>query len=67
MTTRVCFEDEADAEYRHAGRWYEGRRANLGIEFFDEVDAAVHRIVEFPRAGTGCPGWPPRGWSDEFL
>jgi len=55
VTTRVRFEDEADAEYRHAGRWYEGRRANLGIEFFDEVDAAVHRIVEFPRAGTKVP------------
>lgn len=58
MTTRVRFEDEADAEYRHAGRWYEGRRTNLGIEFFDAVDSAVHRIVEFPRAGTKVPRLP---------
>lgn len=58
MTTRVRFEDEADAEYRHAGQWYEGRRTNLATEFFDEVDTAIHRIVEFPRAGIRVPRLP---------
>lgn len=58
MTSRVRFEDEADAEYRHAGRWYEGRRPGLGIEFFDAVDAAVHQIVDLPRAGARVPHLP---------
>ena len=58
MTSRVRFEDEADAEYRHAGHWYEGRRTDLGIEFFDAVDAAVRQIVELPRAGARVPRLP---------
>jgi len=58
VTSRVRFEDEADAEYRHAGRWYEDRRTHLGIEFFDAVDAAVRRIVELPRAGARVPRLP---------
>ena len=32
MSSRIHFEDEADAEYRQAGRWYESRRAGLGID-----------------------------------
>ena len=55
MIARVHFEDEADAEYRQAGRWYESRRADLGVEFFD---AAVRQIVEFPRAGAPVPRVP---------
>ena len=51
MNSRIRFEDEADAEYRAAGRWYEERRAGLGLEFFDEVDAAIGQVLEFPRAG----------------
>jgi len=39
VNPRVRFDDEADAEYRFAGRWYEARREHLGIEFFDAVDA----------------------------
>lgn len=30
MSKPVRFEDEADAEYRAAGRWYEERRGGLG-------------------------------------
>lgn len=58
MIPRIRFEDEADAEFREAGRWYESRRAGLGIEFFDEVDAALRRIVAFPRAGAPVPRVP---------
>lgn len=58
MTPRVRFEDEADAEYRHAGRWYEGRRSGLGVEFFDAVDTAVRQIVDLPRAGARVPRLP---------
>lgn len=58
MISRIRFEDEADAEYREAGRWYESRRTDLGIEFFDAVDAALRQIVEFPRAGAPVPRVP---------
>jgi plasmid stabilization system protein ParE len=58
VTPRVLFEDEAAAEYRLAGRWYEDRRERLGIEFFDAVDATIDRIVAVPRAGTPAPRMP---------
>ena len=58
MSAPVRFEDEADAEYRQAGRWYESRRVGLGVEFFDAVDAAVHQIVDFPRSGASVPRVP---------
>lgn len=55
---RVRFEDEAVAEYRLAGQYYETRREQLGIEFFDAVDATLDRILELPRAGTLVPRVP---------
>ena len=51
MSPRVRFDDEADDEYRFAGRWYEARREHLGIEFLDAVDATIDQIVAMPRAG----------------
>jgi plasmid stabilization system protein ParE len=58
VNPRVRFEDEADAEYRLAGQWYEERREHLGIEFFDAVDVTIERIVETPEAGTLVPRMP---------
>ena len=58
MNPRVRFEDEADAEYRLAGRWYEERREHLGVEFFDAVDATVDHIVAMPQAGGLVPRVP---------
>jgi plasmid stabilization system protein ParE len=58
VSPRVQFEDEADAEYRLAGRWYESRRKHLGIEFFDAVDAAINRILDLPRSGSPVPRMP---------
>jgi hypothetical protein len=55
VSSKVRFEDEADAEYRNAGRWYEDRRTGLGVEFFDEVDAVVRLILDLPRAGERVP------------
>ena len=52
MTKPARFEDEADAEYRAGGRWYEERVVGLGIEFFDAVDAALDQIARLPKAGT---------------
>ena len=58
MNPRVRFDDEADAEYRAAGRWYETRREHLGIEFFDGVDATIDRIVAMPHAAASSRGLP---------
>ena len=58
MNPRVRFEDEADVEYRLAGRWYEGRTEHLGLEFFDAVDAAIDQILDFPRSGSPVPRMP---------
>ena len=58
MNPLVRFEDEADAEYRLAGRWYEEHREHLGIEFFDAVDATIAQIVTMPRAGGLVPRVP---------
>jgi len=58
VNPRVRFEDEADAEYRLAGRWYEGRRDHLGLEFFDAVDAAIAQILDLPRSGSLVPRMP---------
>jgi hypothetical protein len=52
VNPRVRFEDEADAEYRLAGRFYEERREHLGIEFLDAVDATIDHILELPEAGA---------------
>ena len=59
MNPRVRFEDEADAEYRLAGRWYEKRREHLGLEFFDAVDATIDQIVAMPQAGALVSRMPP--------
>ncbi|MEQ1729200.1 MAG: type II toxin-antitoxin system RelE/ParE family toxin [Vicinamibacterales bacterium] len=58
MNVPVRFEDEADAEYRAAGRWYEARRTGLGLDFFDEVDAAIGQVLELPRAGEFVRSMP---------
>jgi plasmid stabilization system protein ParE len=52
VNPRVRFDEEADAEYRFAGRWYEARREHLGIEFLDAVDATIDQIVAMPHAGS---------------
>jgi len=58
VNPQVHFEDEADAEYRLAGRWYEDRRAHLGLEFFDAVDATIDQIVAMPSAAALIPRMP---------
>lgn len=58
MSILVRFEDEADAEYREAGRWYDARQTGLGIEFFDQVDATIRRILTFPHIGARVPHVP---------
>lgn len=58
MSAGIRFEEEAGAEYREAGRWYESRRPGLGLEFFDAVDATLRKITDFPDAGELVPRIP---------
>jgi toxin ParE1/3/4 len=58
VNPHVRFEEEADAEYRAAGRWYEDHRQHLGVEFFDAIDATIDQIVMLPDAGSPVPRMP---------
>lgn len=44
------FHKEADAEFDQAVAYYEGCRLGLGLEFAEEVYAAIARVLEFPTA-----------------
>ncbi|HHD77374.1 MAG TPA: type II toxin-antitoxin system RelE/ParE family toxin [Campylobacteraceae bacterium] len=48
MTFR--FHPEAEIEFNNAIDYYEESRQNLGLEFAQEVFAAIHRIIDFPEA-----------------
>jgi plasmid stabilization system protein ParE len=44
----VIVDDAARDDIRDAFRWYEDRKAGLGLEFVEELDAAVATIAERP-------------------
>jgi plasmid stabilization system protein ParE len=48
----VRFLTIAQKEVDDAVRWYDAQREQLGIEFLDQLDAAIRRITAFPGA---CP------------
>jgi plasmid stabilization system protein ParE len=45
-----CFHPRADAEFDEAARYYEDCQAGLGLEFAEEVYAAIRRVSEYPDA-----------------
>ena len=47
---RFLFHPQADDEFDQAGRYYENCQPGLGLEFAEEVYAAVARIAEYPEA-----------------
>jgi plasmid stabilization system protein ParE len=58
LSLRVHFEAEAEVEYLQALRWYERQRDGLGVEFLDEVDATIRRVLEAPFSGATVPRLP---------
>ena len=46
----VEFHPEADAEVTEAARFYELRRAGLGIDLLQEVELALDQILTNPEA-----------------
>ena len=52
MTRRARISEPASDEFRDAVGWYEARRAGLGGDFFDAVNATVSRIEANPEIGA---------------
>jgi hypothetical protein len=48
----VCWHSEAEAELNRTIAYYEARQLGLGLEFSEEVYAAVDRILGYPEAWT---------------
>lgn len=45
-----CFHPRAVAEFDEAVRYYEECQSGLGLEFAEEVYAAIQRVSEYPEA-----------------
>lgn len=58
MTRPVRFLPEAAAELEDAARWYEERRAALGLALIAAVDQAVASLARWPDAGVLVDGLP---------
>jgi hypothetical protein len=47
---RFYFHPDADAEFEAAVEYYEQCQPGLGLEFAEEIYAAIARIIEYPDA-----------------
>ncbi|HTT92191.1 MAG TPA: type II toxin-antitoxin system RelE/ParE family toxin [Acidimicrobiales bacterium] len=61
MSRLVLFGPDASTELSQAARWYEQRRAGLGVRFLVAVDVAVRSAVHWPQSGA-----PVRGVREEL-
>jgi hypothetical protein len=50
LAVRIVLVPAAEAEFEQSRMWYENRRAGLGIEFAEEVDACLERIRRNPES-----------------
>ena len=50
---KFYFHEDAELEFDKAIEYYEGCQTGLGLEYTQEVYAAIKRIIQFPEA------WPP--------
>lgn len=48
MTRRLILRPEARDDADEAASWYEGEQEGFGLQFLDEVDAILERVVEVP-------------------
>ena len=49
---RIRFLDVAQRELDDAVAWYNEREEDLGLEFLDEIDRSIRRILSFPLASV---------------
>ena len=47
---KYSFHPEAKEEFLEAIDYYESRRTGLGLEFANEINSTVQRIIQFPAA-----------------
>jgi hypothetical protein len=50
---KFYFHEDAELEFDKAIEYYEGCQTGLGLEYAQEIYAAIKRIIQFPEA------WPP--------
>ena len=49
---RIRFLDVAQRELDDAVVWYNEREVDLGIDFIDEFDRSIRRVLSYPFAST---------------
>lgn len=47
---RIEFLEAAQTELDQAFEWYESQQKDLGVQFLNELDAAVRRIITYPES-----------------
>lgn len=63
---KVVFHPKAEVELNQAVDWYEARTLGLGVEFANEIRAAVQRAQAFPRAWQVLEGDVRRALVNRF-
>lgn len=63
---KLKFHPEARVELNKAVDFYEERRENLGWEFFEEVQATIQRILDFPDAWSRLSATTRRCLTNRF-
>jgi hypothetical protein len=58
---KFYFHEDAKLEFDKAIEYYEGCQTGLGLEYAQEIYAAIKRIIQFPEA------WPPFSKKNEAL
>jgi len=47
---RIEFLEAAQTELDQAFEWYESQQKGLGVQFLNELDAAVRRMITYPKS-----------------
>ena len=47
---KIEFLEAAQTELDEAFDWYELQQANLGVQFLTEFDAAIRRVIAYPKS-----------------
>ena len=63
---KLRFHPEARIELNKAVDFYEERRSNLGWELFEEVQATIQRILDFPEAWSPLSATTRRCLTNRF-
>lgn len=48
MSYKLTIKPDAETDLEESAKWYNAQRANLGIEFLDEVEEVLERVISNP-------------------